>query len=135
MPTRRTCRGVVALAGEPARDPRRALLADWCRLVGRRLGQPESEASDATGPAAVPEGGVTESRTAASVADLDLPPRVGQTLVRLLAGRSEKQIALDLGVSPHTVHTYVKQLHKRLNVNSRGELLALFVGGRRHPAE
>jgi DNA-binding CsgD family transcriptional regulator len=53
-----------------------------------------------------------------------LPPRMKQTLDELLAGASEKQIAAKLGISPHTVHNYVKALHQRFEVSSRGELLA-----------
>jgi DNA-binding CsgD family transcriptional regulator len=54
----------------------------------------------------------------------DLPPRMKQTLEELLAGSSEKQIAGKLNISPHTVHNYVKALHQRFEVSSRGELLA-----------
>jgi DNA-binding CsgD family transcriptional regulator len=54
----------------------------------------------------------------------DLPPRLTQTLAALLDGMSEKQIALKLELSQHTVHNYVKALHQRFEVNSRGELLA-----------
>lgn len=54
----------------------------------------------------------------------DLPPRLSQTLAELLEGASEKQIALKLELSPHTVHNYVKALHQRFEVSSRGELLA-----------
>jgi DNA-binding NarL/FixJ family response regulator len=57
----------------------------------------------------------------------ELSPRLRQTLGRLLAGDSEKQIARHLGVSPHTVHVYVKNLYRHYNVCSRGELLARFV--------
>ena len=39
-------------------------------------------------------------------------------------GASEKQIALQLELSRHTVHNYVKALHQRFGVSSRGELLA-----------
>ena len=53
-----------------------------------------------------------------------LPPRLSQTLNELLAGSSEKQIAVKLDLSRHTVHNYVKALHQRFGVNSRGELLA-----------
>jgi DNA-binding CsgD family transcriptional regulator len=53
-----------------------------------------------------------------------LPPRLTQTLAALLDGDSEKQIALKLELSPHTIHNYVKALHQRFEVNSRGELLA-----------
>jgi DNA-binding NarL/FixJ family response regulator len=54
----------------------------------------------------------------------DLPPRLSQTLAELLAGRSEKEIAAKLDLSRHTIHNYVKALHQRFEVSSRGELLA-----------
>jgi DNA-binding NarL/FixJ family response regulator len=50
-----------------------------------------------------------------------------QTLRRLLSGDCEKQIALRLGVSPNTVHVYVKAIYRAYGVSSRGELLARFV--------
>lgn len=53
-----------------------------------------------------------------------LPPRLTQTLNELLAGSSEKQIAGKLELSRHTIHNYVKALHQRFGVSSRGELLA-----------
>jgi DNA-binding CsgD family transcriptional regulator len=45
----------------------------------------------------------------------------------LLRGDGEKQIAARLKLSTHTVHVYVKALHKRYNVSSRSELLAHFI--------
>jgi DNA-binding CsgD family transcriptional regulator len=54
----------------------------------------------------------------------DLAPRVRQVLVCLMEGDSEKQAALRLGISRHTVHDYVKRLHHRFEVSSRGELLS-----------
>jgi DNA-binding CsgD family transcriptional regulator len=54
----------------------------------------------------------------------DLPPRLSQTLEELLQGRSEKEIANRLELSRHTIHNYVKALHQRFEVSSRGELLA-----------
>jgi len=56
-----------------------------------------------------------------------LSPRHQQTLDLLLAGDAEKQIAGKLGLSRHTVHDYVKAVYRRFGVNSRGELLALWV--------
>ena len=56
-----------------------------------------------------------------------LSPRMRQTLERLLAGDSEKEIAARFGRSKHTVHVYVKKLYERFNVCSRGELFAQFV--------
>lgn len=91
-----------------ATQVRRRLLADLCRLMGQQFGAPATR---------VPAG---------------LPRRHAQTLERLLAGDSEKQIALHLKLSQHTVHVYVKALYKRYGVNSRGELLARFLA--RDPA-
>ncbi len=88
---------------------KRHMVADLCRLLGAQLGKPE----------ALPPG---------------LTPRLGQTLTRLLAGDGEKQVATQLGLSPHTVHVYVKALYRHFDVCSRGELLARFVrapGGQR----
>ena len=62
-----------------------------------------------------------------AAADDELSPRLQQTLQFLLAGDSEKQVARRLGLSPHTVHVYVKKLYRRYDVSSRGELLAKWV--------
>jgi DNA-binding CsgD family transcriptional regulator len=60
----------------------------------------------------------------------ELPPRQKQILKALQAGLSEKQVAQRLGISQHTVHVYVKSLHRRFQVSSRGELLSLWIGNR-----
>jgi DNA-binding NarL/FixJ family response regulator len=57
-----------------------------------------------------------------------LQPRLKKVMKLLLEGDSEKQVAFKLGLSPHTVHEYVKNLYSELQVCSRGELLAQFVG-------
>lgn len=53
-----------------------------------------------------------------------LQARLRKTLSHLLDGASEKQAARGLGLSHHSVHHYVKQLHKAFGVSSRGELMA-----------
>lgn len=53
-----------------------------------------------------------------------LPPRLRRVLDCLRDGDSEKQAAARLGLSRHTVHDYVKELHRRFGAASRGELLA-----------
>jgi DNA-binding CsgD family transcriptional regulator len=58
----------------------------------------------------------------------DLSPRLVQTLELLLQGASEKQIAQQLNLSPHTIHDYVKALHRRFGVASRAELLIAAMG-------
>ena len=91
--------------GDDAVQRKRKLVAEFCRIVGEQVGRP------------APVGGT------------GLTPRMRQTLERLLAGDSEKQIASHLGVSRHTVHVYVKGLYRHYDVCSRGELLARFVRG------
>ena len=58
-----------------------------------------------------------------------LPERQRQILERLLAGDGEKQIARHLGLSIHTVHSYIRRLYIRLNVSSRSELFRACYGG------
>ncbi len=53
-----------------------------------------------------------------------LPPRQRAVLEGLCRGLSEKQIAAELELSPHTIHGHVKELHRRYGAQSRGELLA-----------
>ena len=60
-------------------------------------------------------------------ADCRFSPRQVQVLRELLFGASEKQVAIRLGLSRHTVHEHVKQIYKRMMVCSRGELLARFL--------
>lgn len=61
-----------------------------------------------------------------------LSPRLRQTLDALLAGRSEKQVAADLGISQTTVHEHVGRIYRHFSVETRGELMAHFV--HRQPA-
>lgn len=81
-------------------DKRRKMLADYVKLTAWWLGRPP-----------MPQ----------------LPKRIEQVLLHLVAGASEKQIARAMNVSVHTVHDYTKELHKRLGVTSRGELLNRFL--------
>lgn len=63
-------------------------------------------------------------------AAIALTPRERQTLIYLLAGHSQKSIAERMGISPHTVNDYLKQIHKRFGVTSRAQLQAhFFLGG------
>ena len=98
-------------------ERKRRLVADLCRILGEQLG-------DGYAAPAEDGNGTGNGATAPAVA---LSPRMRQTLERLLAGDSEKEIAARLGVSRHTVHVYVKTLYRKFDVCSRGELLARFV--------
>jgi ATP/maltotriose-dependent transcriptional regulator MalT len=59
-----------------------------------------------------------------------LPPSLRRVCDALLTGASEKQVAEQLGLSPHTVHDYVKLLYKLFQVHSRAELMAKLLGSR-----
>ena len=97
---------VRVIGSAPARadsvQTRRKMVADWCRLLGDTVKPRPDETAG-------------------------LSPRHLHTLQYLLSGDSEKEIAARLGVSPHTVHVYVKGLYRHFNVASRGELTARFV--------
>jgi DNA-binding NarL/FixJ family response regulator len=98
-------------------DRQRRLLAELCRMLDPR--QPRAVASRRV---------LTRSQNGFALpAGTRLTPRMAQTLERLLAGDSEKQIAGRLGRSPHTIHVYVKELYKRFGVSSRGELFSRFL--------
>lgn len=95
----------LPIDGADQASRRRQLVAELCKMVGAHA-----------------SGGV--------VSDVvGLSPRMRQTLQCLIEGDSERQTALKLKISQHTVHVYVKQLYKRFNANSRGELLSRFVRG------
>jgi DNA-binding CsgD family transcriptional regulator len=98
--------GALPAAEGDAVRQKRQMVAEFCRVVGARFSAPPTPPPDPTD---------------------GLSPRHVQTLQRLLEGDSEKQIAARLGVSPHTVHVYVKGLYRHFDVSSRGELLARFV--------
>ncbi len=54
---------------------------------------------------------------------LGLSPRETGIVQSVFDGASERSIAEELGLSPHTVHTYVWRIYRKLQVQSREELL------------
>jgi DNA-binding NarL/FixJ family response regulator len=50
-----------------------------------------------------------------------LTPREGEVLALIAKGLSYQRIAKSLGMSPHTVTSHIKQIYRKLAVNSRGE--------------
>jgi DNA-binding CsgD family transcriptional regulator len=59
-----------------------------------------------------------------------LAPRVRATLDGLLAGYADKEIAVSLGISPHTIHQYVKSIFDAYGVSSRSQLLSRHLSAR-----
>lgn len=54
---------------------------------------------------------------------LGLSPRECAIVRAVFDGSSEKHTAERLGLSPHTVHTYLWRIYRKLNVQCREELL------------
>lgn len=63
----------------------------------------------------------------------ELSPRQKQVLWMLCSGDGEQQIATRLGISLHTVHDYVKALHKHFGVSSRAELIVKVLRNPKQP--
>ena len=122
-------------AGTPTRlEKKRRLVAQLCRMLDP---QPDLQLDPRPNPHVDPRvsgdgnGNGNGAGHAAADPHDDPPdgmsPRMRQTLNRLLAGDSEKEVAALFGLSRHTVHVYVKKLYRRFGVSSRGELFARFV--------
>jgi len=69
------------------------------------------------------------------VADLlGFSPRELQIVRALFDDRKETAIAVDLGISPHTVHTYIQRIYQNLNTRSRVELIGAVVAAHLLPS-
>jgi DNA-binding NarL/FixJ family response regulator len=64
----------------------------------------------------------------ASDAGADLSPREREVLESLAGGRTYHQIGAEMGVSIHTVRTYIRRIYEKLHVQSRTEAVAKFLG-------
>lgn len=58
--------------------------------------------------------------------NLKLTPREKEVAALLLHGKDAKQIAEELEISIHTANFHIRNLYKKLNINSRSELFARF---------
>jgi DNA-binding NarL/FixJ family response regulator len=56
-----------------------------------------------------------------------LTRRQRQTLRHLLLGRTEKEAAEVMQISPSTVHLYIRLIYRKFQVNSRARLMGLFL--------
>jgi DNA-binding NarL/FixJ family response regulator len=58
-----------------------------------------------------------------------LSQREQEVLDGLAQGLINKEIADKLGISPETVHTYIRRIYEKLQVRSRAEAVAKFLRG------
>ena len=84
--------------------------------LGHR-GQADVSAHVAPGPLSV------EEAAARLAAERGLSPRETEMLVRLASGRSAEGIAEVLGISPNTVRAHVRNIHEKLQVSSRDQVV------------
>lgn len=56
---------------------------------------------------------------------LELTPRESETLMMIAKGFSVKESARHMNISHHTVSGYIKEIYRKLHVNSRAEAAAL----------
>jgi len=61
-------------------------------------------------------------------ANAHLSPREREVLESLAGGRTYKIIANEMGVTIHTVRSYIRRIYEKLHVQSRTEAVAKFLG-------
>ena len=66
---------------------------------------------------------LTTAEWRATTETLGLSGREREIVGCMIQGKSEAEIASHLGISPHTVHTHLERLHRKLNVASRPHLI------------
>lgn len=119
--------GVVAL-GTDIRPAGRALVVEIAHTGGLRLDLgPHADALLAVLPSLARRANMAIGQDPSDSTQW-ITAREQIILQHLLLGKSVREIADELGRSPHTVHDHVKSLHRKLNASSRGELVARALG-------
>lgn len=57
----------------------------------------------------------------------ELTPREKQVVLYLCLGMKESAVARELGICPATVHSHITRVHRKLDVSSRGLLVAMAI--------
>ncbi len=66
--------------------------------------------------------------TLEALMQLGLTRREAEVTLAVLRGQTAMQIAVELVVSPHTVHDHLRKVFDKLNVSSRQQLAARLLG-------
>lgn len=81
---------------------------------------------------------LTTAEWRATTETLGLSGREREIVGSMIEGNTEAEIASRLGISPHTVHTHLERLHRKLHVASRphliGRVLEAFARVARRPS-
>jgi DNA-binding NarL/FixJ family response regulator len=107
------------------REPRESLVAAIRAVICGRRTPPAAPA-----PAELPAGLPADQPDAASQ---HLSDREEQVLRQIAHGLTHGQIATRLGISPHTVDTYVKRIRAKLGVGTKAELTRVALLGTWRP--
>jgi DNA-binding NarL/FixJ family response regulator len=65
-----------------------------------------------------------EKSNTPSIEEYNLTPKEKEILNLLVKGLAYKQIAQQTNISPETINTHIKNIYRKLNVHSRGEIAA-----------
>lgn len=87
---------------------------------------PEAESMPAPFPTATSPSTSDPQATTMRIPD-GLTPREGEVAWLAAQGRSTREIADALGLSPNTVQNHLRKVYEKLGVRSRGELTGRFV--------
>jgi DNA-binding winged helix-turn-helix (wHTH) protein/DNA-binding NarL/FixJ family response regulator len=114
--------GFASSSDEQTRKQAAELLDEAASAIGGRAGERAASLRERIAGARVPTEETVPSATPA--ADVELSPRMKDTLEELLTGAADKEIAERLGLSVHTVREYVRGVLQAFGVRSRAELIA-----------
>jgi DNA-binding NarL/FixJ family response regulator len=129
---------VLVVNNDPTTESAPYLVAGAAGVIGKR--EPCNRIISAVrtlvaGGDVVPGGGaLTPDTTRLQTVDPALSDRETQVLRQIARGLTHGQIATRLGISPHTVDTYVKRIRTKLGVGNKAELTRVALLGQ-VPAE
>lgn len=118
---------LVGLASLPSNTPGRCVVVEIGAIGGPTMTSADVDVLQAVLPL-LAQRAMLAFGSERSTAQTRLTSREQEVLDHLALGKSVKDIAQDLGRSPHTVHDHVKSLHRKLRASSRGELIARALG-------
>ncbi len=107
-----------------SRPPLLAMQTRWGRLQLRAYRLGESAASDAPFAIRIARQEPMLLKFAEALRTLGMPPQQQDIALRMAQGKSNQEIAQDMGLSPNTVAYHIKQIFSKLNAHGRAETIS-----------